>query len=169
MKSKHYILVRLYIVFALLCYAVASLADAQQGKQQSLIAPDFTFSEISGEEYTLSEKVSGKPALLYFWATWCPYCKKATPKIVELHNNYSDVIEVLGINVGIDDSVELTQAYIEEFDIKFPIMFDHDNSVSQSYNVFGTPVFVVISDQGKMLYRGHVYPEGIEQALQPTP
>ena len=36
-------------------------------------------SESGTEEVLLSDIVSEKPVLLYFWATWCPTCEKSIP------------------------------------------------------------------------------------------
>ncbi|MDC8829783.1 TlpA family protein disulfide reductase [Alteromonas gilva] len=144
---------------------LSGLAYAQIADDPPPPAPAFTFNSLSGEQFEMPGYQQQKPTLLYFWATWCPYCKKATPRVVALHNDYREFINVLAINVGINDSVALTQQYIEDYDITFPVMFDHDSSVSGSYGVFGTPVFVIVSDDGGILYRGHRYPDGLERAL----
>ncbi len=34
---------------------------------------------------------SGKPLLIYFWATWCLPCLKSLPEIVELKKKYPDL------------------------------------------------------------------------------
>lgn len=153
----------------ILCFLLSSglscIAVAQEQVRVVQQAPTVEFSSLSGETFTFPSNNSLKPTLLYFWATWCPYCKKATPKVVNLHTQFGDVIDVLAVNVGINDSVDNANRYIADYGITFPVAFDHDHHISQTYGVFGTPVFVIVSQSGQLLYRGHRFPDGIEQAL----
>lgn len=153
------------ILCILLLSGLSSIAVAQEQVRVVQQAPVVEFSSLFGETFTFPANDSTKPTLLYFWATWCPYCKKATPKVVNLHTQYGDVIDVLAVNVGINDSVANTNRYMTDYGITFPVAFDHDHHISQAYGVFGTPVFVIVSQSGQLLYRGHRYPDGIEQAL----
>ncbi|GGF83263.1 TlpA family protein disulfide reductase [Alteromonas lipolytica] len=153
------------IVFVLLLSGVSSIASAQEQQRTSPQAPEFEFVSLRGETFTFPASQNAKPTLLYFWATWCPYCKKVTPKVVNLHKQYGDVIDVLAVNVGINDSVANANRYINDYAMTFPVAYDHDNHISQAYGVLGTPVFVIVSQSGQLLYRGHRYPEGIEQVL----
>ncbi|NVK54216.1 MAG: TlpA family protein disulfide reductase [Alteromonadaceae bacterium] len=153
------------LLVATVIVLLSGLAYAQIAAEPPPSAPSFTFSSLTGEQFDMPGFNQDKPTLLYFWATWCPYCKKATPRVVALHNDYGELIDVLAINVGINDSVALTKKYIQDYAITFPVMFDHDSNVSASYGVFGTPVFVIVSADGGILYRGHRYPDGLERAL----
>ena len=149
----------------LLLLAVNWPAAAQEQRPAVQQAPSFHFSGLNGESFDFPVQRADKPTLLYFWATWCPYCKKATPRVVKLHEQFSEQINVLAVNVGINDSVVKAQQYLRDYDIHFPVAFDHESRISQAYHVFGTPVFVIVSQSGQILYRGHRYPDGIEQAL----
>ena len=133
---------------------------------RSIYATDITFSDISGDKFALSERWKVKPVLLYFWATWCPYCKVATPKVVKLNEKYSEFIDVLAINIGVNDSLPNTHKYIRDYQINYPVMFDETSQVSALFNVVGTPVFVIISVKGEILYRSHRYPEEVEATFE---
>ena len=42
----------------------------------------FELANLDGQPVSLSQQ-KGKVVLLYFWATWCPYCEKELPTAIE--------------------------------------------------------------------------------------
>jgi len=47
----------------------------------------------------LSEEVRRQPFILFFWATWCPYCKALMPHLQSLRFEYGDRVKILAINL----------------------------------------------------------------------
>ena len=156
-----------FVFYVSMFFSVVALnVIGEELTSSSTQAPDFNFIALSGEQLSLSQLLETKPVMLYFWATWCPYCKKETPNLVNFYEKFAHKITVVGINVGVNDSLAKIDGYVQEFQINFPIIFDDKNIISPSYGVQGTPVFVVISQTQQILYRGHRFPVGIEQALE---
>lgn len=62
------------------------------------IFPDFSFIDFEGRAHRLSD-YAGKRVLLDFWATWCPPCIDAIPKLRALH---AGGLEIVGMNVDRD-------------------------------------------------------------------
>ena len=155
--------------FSLAAWAPFSSYAQQANIASEALAPDLTpnltFNSVNGETFSLQQRWEQKPVLLYFWATWCPYCKKATPAVTALHNDYGDSIDVLGVNVAINDTQEKMHAYLHDYAMDFPVMFDESAELTSEFLVNGTPVFVVLSQHGEILYRSHRYPAGIEAVL----
>ena len=159
-------ILKIFNLFIILALLISFKINAQEHNSQAVIAENFSAMDIYGEEIVLSQQLAAKPVMLYFWATWCPYCKKETPKLVTFNKNFAEKINVIGINVGVNDSVAKIHDYVREFDVNFPIVYDESQLISPAYGVNGTPVFVVISQSQQILYRGHRFPAGIEQALE---
>ena len=44
-------------------------------------AADWTLTSADGVPVTLGEAVVEQPVILFFWATWCPYCKARMPHL----------------------------------------------------------------------------------------
>jgi len=108
---------------------------------------DWTLNNLAGETITLSD-YQGRPTLLIFWATWCPYCKKLLPGIAELNDKYeSQGLKVLAVNIKEDWKPEV---YWRNFGYKFDTVLEGDE-VAKIYGVKGTPGIVFIAPSGKVL------------------
>ena len=59
---------------------------------------DFKLKDMNGVDVKL-DSFKGKVILLNFWATWCGPCKAEIPSLVELQEEYTDDLVVLGFSV----------------------------------------------------------------------
>ncbi len=107
-------------------------------------APDWTLVSAEGKHIRLSEEVQQQPAILFFWATWCPYCKALMPHLQSIRLEYGHQVKVLAINFREDgDPV----AFIKDAGYDFTVLPDGDD-VAAAYRVHGTPgVIIVDGDQ----------------------
>jgi thiol-disulfide isomerase/thioredoxin len=53
-------------------------------------APAYDVSEYVGAKPPTIKELNGRPALLFFWAHWCPDCKAMAPVLAELQAAYKD-------------------------------------------------------------------------------
>lgn len=110
--------------------------------------PDFTLESLEGERISLSSYEGVSPVLLFFWATWCPYCLREIPRITELRDRYDrSQLEILGIDL--QESREEVLAYARRVDVNFPVLLDRDGYVSASFGVPGVPMLVLIDKEGR--------------------
>lgn len=48
--------------------------------------------------------LDGNPAVVLFWATWCPYCKAFMPWVGDIQNDYADQgVQIVAINAKEQD------------------------------------------------------------------
>lgn len=114
-------------------------------------APSWQLATQSGKPISLSD-YQGKPVILHFWATWCPYCKKLQPKLVELEKKYqSSGIKIVSISFNEDDDAT-PQDEINERGYDF-ITAVKGESVANQYGVRGTPTTFFINREGKAVYK----------------
>src|SRR3989338_1940417 len=65
------------------------------------MAQEFSLPDIYNDTVTLNRYRDKQPVLLFFWATWCPHCRKELKVLDESYAELSkNDIEVLAINVG---------------------------------------------------------------------
>ena len=125
--------------------------DIEEGIEPGQLAPDFTLTNLDGEEVSLSD-YRDKYVLINFWTTWCPNCLAELPFLEDLQNNYPDDVKVLAVNFGED------QGTINEFmtDMEFEdfmVLIDENQAVGREYLVRGVPTNVFIDRDGTVIAR----------------
>jgi peroxiredoxin len=111
-------------------------------------APDFTLTNLDGEEVSLSD-FRGQPVILNFWATWCGPCRVEMPHLQEAFTTHQDDgVVVLGVNLTERDNPDDIPAFLDEFGLTFPIILDEAGEVARTYKVFGQPASVFVSSDG---------------------
>jgi peroxiredoxin len=128
------------------------------------VAPDFTLESRAGDRVSLAA-FKGDVVMINFWATWCGPCREEMPQLEALYQRYSDLgFTLLGVNVEEDSS--LSDAFLAEMPVSFPILFDPKNSVSALYDVVAMPSTVLIDRSGNMRFIHHGYKPGYENEYQ---
>ena len=121
--------------------------DSTFAQQQ---APSFTLLDADGNEVSFSD-YAGKPLILHFWATWCPYCERLQPGLESLYQDFkSDGLEVLAISFSEREPVD-PQRVLEERGITFKTLINGDQ-VAARYGVQGTPTTFFITRGGAVLW-----------------
>jgi len=108
---------------------------------------DWQLINLSGENVRLSE-YQGRPVLLVFWATWCPYCKKLLPGIQKLHEKYQKKgLKIIAVNIREDWKPHV---YWQNHEYTFDAVLEGDE-VAKTYGISGTPGLVFIDPNGKVM------------------
>ncbi len=118
-----------------------------------VVAPNFTLKDMDEKSYTLSD-YRGKVVMVNFWATWCPPCRRELPSMDALYQDFKDKsFTILAINQW--ESPDHVFAYMGQLEVfpGFPILFDRDSAVSQTFGVKGLPTTVLIDKRGRVVYR----------------
>jgi thiol-disulfide isomerase/thioredoxin len=114
---------------------------------------DFTLNDMNGRPVRLAD-YAGKVVLLDFWATWCGPCKVEIPGFIEMQKRLGpEGLQVLG--VSIDDTAEQLKPYAGEMGMNYPVLqgLGHDDLLDAYGPMFGIPVSVLISRDGKICAR----------------
>ena len=105
----------------------------------------FTAKTVDGKDFS-GESLAGKPALLWFWAPWCPNCQAEAPTIAEAARSAGDV-EFVG--VAAQDEVAAMQDFVRRFDLgSFTHIADTDAEVWKRFGVTYQPAYAFISSDG---------------------
>jgi peroxiredoxin len=157
-------------IFGALPFGVSALQAGEAlaaPASASAKAPEFDLPDLNGSTVSLGKYKDSKPVLLYFWATWCPYCIAARPSVIKLRNEVSqDDLEILGINVGAGDSIEKVKRFQEKYPTPFPMLYDGEGKLTQSYMVQGIPLFVLVDKSGMIRYRSNAMPSDWKKLVQ---
>ncbi|HSE14297.1 MAG TPA: TlpA disulfide reductase family protein [Candidatus Deferrimicrobium sp.] len=125
---------------------------------------DFTLRGLDGQPVSLSRFLGKKPVLLVFWATWCPECKAASPKINALHDGLSgEKVQILALDYR--ETPERVAAAVKSRGIRYPVLLDEHGDAARAFGVVGIPTYVLIGRNGTVVYRDHVLPADISRFL----
>jgi thiol-disulfide isomerase/thioredoxin len=111
------------------------------------IAPDFTLTNLTGEEVSLSD-YRGTPVMVNFWATWCPPCRAEMPLIQSYQDKFGDDFVVLAVNGG--DTLEQVQSFADANGYTLNFLLDPEISVADLYKVRGFPTSLFIDSAGNL-------------------
>lgn len=162
---------------ALLC--LASCAIGAEGEQASdrydsqllqpgATAPDFTITNAQHPGGLSLSSLRGKYVVLEFWASWCPDCRRATPAMVAMHEEYAPLgVEFIGISFDTDSAA--WQRYIEANGMAWTHYSElkawkHGTTLDGPYRVNWIPTIYLIGPDGKIA-AASISADRISQAL----
>jgi len=120
---------------------------------------------LSGQHTSLAEYKGKRPVYLKFWATWCQPCRKQMPHFEHVQKKYNGSIEVIGINLGINDSLSAVDDTIKEFGLTMSMAIDKNGDLAQAFQMLGTPYHLLFDRNMNLIYRGHEANESLDNKL----
>ncbi len=103
---------------------------------------DVTLSD--GSRYTLSE---GKPAVIHFWATWCPTCKLEAANIERISKKYN--VLTIAVNSGSDEKIS---DYLSERGLTFRVLNDRKGVWAKKFHVEAFPTTFIYDSSGELKF-----------------
>ncbi|MEU4293163.1 redoxin family protein [Kribbella sp. NPDC026596] len=113
---------------------------------------DFTARTITGATFD-GRRLAGKPAVLWFWAPWCPTCRAQSGWVSALAEKYAGKVNVVGVG-GLDES-----GAIRDFGSKlssFPQLDDARGAVWTRFGVIVQSSYVVLDRDGRVTFQGYL-------------
>jgi len=129
-------------------------ATDDAGEAPLLADHDATVYTVDGEAVTLTRIADGRPLVINFWATWCPYCVEELPDFQEIVADYSGRVSFCFLDVtdGSRETVELAAAFLEENGYSdLPAYYDTDLAASIEYGSSSLPTTVVVNGDGEII------------------
>ena len=111
-------------------------------------------------------QLEGTPVLVNFWGSWCPPCRVEMPRLVAAHAEFGDRVQFLGVDI-LDSRTE-ARAFMEEFEMTFPSVFDVPDAIKTSLGQFGQPVTVFFRSDGtfSFAYTGPIPEDDLRRHLE---
>ena len=139
----------------------------------SAVAPSAMNARIvteQGDAITISEIADGRPAVVTFWATWCPFCIDELPDLEELRAQYGDRIAFIYIDAadGDRETVEGAAAWLAENGYaELPAYYDTEEAAAKAFALGYLPTPILISSDGRVadMIEESIDPEELREAL----
>ena len=151
--------------FGLVCLAVFSFVYTCAATELSHAAPDWSLDTAAGETVSFHAHAEARPAVLLFWATWCPYCRALLPHLETLHDEFkARGARFYALNIWEDGDAS---AYFREHGYEIPLILAAD-MIAEEYGVKGTPGVFVTDRSHRISYVRNkgTPPEAVEAAVR---
>lgn len=150
---------RVLSAFALLAAVALPVAAQAPGEGGVSLAygtqaPAAELQDLEGNTVQLLDYVRGRPAILEFWATWCPLCEELQPQLDRLQAEYGDRIAIVAVGVGVNQNPRRIRRHLEENDPGYPHLFDARGAAVRAYEASTTSIVVMLDADGRVVYTG---------------
>lgn len=137
------------IVTLFLCLITTATPGVEAGDD----APAWRGTDLlTGSQVQFPEILGNKPAVLVFWATWCPYCKAFMPYVKQLQADYEKYgVQIISFN-ALERDIGDPKAYVESLNFPFIAIAAADN-IAEQYGVKYIPGLMVVDANGVITYR----------------
>ena len=126
-------------------------------------APDFTSRTLKGKHIQLS-KVKAGHTLLVFWASWCPHCTAALPKLEKYYDPaHPEKLQIIAVSV--DDSRKPVEREIKKEGYQWINIAEQkgwDSPIAEEYGISSTPTFFLLDKDKKIVAK----PGGISEVVR---
>jgi thiol-disulfide isomerase/thioredoxin len=127
--------------------------------------PDFAVTDIDGKSISTAD-FKGRYVLLDFWGSWCTWCRKASPKLVKLYNEYQHK-NVLVVGLAWDPDHESWKKAIKNDGMtwRHANLYDH-REVKDLFCISAFPTYIFVSPEGNILANSSDFDKEIEPVMR---
>lgn len=114
-------------------------------------APPLRLNDPAGVERSLEELAAGRPTVVLFWASWCPYCKALMPHLQSLLDEFgSERVEVVAVNLWEENPEDWRPDYLAA-GYDFRVLLQGEEA-AKDWKVGATPGLFLVGADGKVLF-----------------
>lgn len=131
-------------------------------------APTFDIADDDFRQRSFGDIRDGKKAILFFWATWCPHCRR---ELQEIHRRRTELaeqdIKVMLIDIG--ENRKQVGEYMRRAGVTLNVYLDWDGRISDQFGVRGLPTYVYVDESGTITAFEHRLPNDFLALFQMAP
>lgn len=133
------------------CTLQPNVADVAPHGRVGTAAPKLSGETLDGASLAVDFKQA--KSVLVFWAAWCGPCRHEQPGLNNLVATYTaQGVKFYGVDM-LDHDRALAKAFVHEFQVSYPSLYDPSGTVAAAYEVDYPPSFVLIDQTGTVVAR----------------
>lgn len=122
----------LVVAAVALVVALAPAASAADDRLQ------FTATTLDGAPFN-GASLQGKPAVLWFWTPWCPFCNTEAPAVSQVAAANP---QVTFVGVAAHSDVAAMGNFVSKYQLNFTTLNDTDGAIWERFQVPWQPAYV---------------------------
>ena len=136
--------------------------SGQIGSKVGDIAPDFSITDVDGDQISLSQ-FKGKPVAIAFFATWCTPCQIEADRLKQLDDETGRnkfIVYQIGVDnkESLDDLKNFKSGYGNS---DWVVGFGFDTA--EQYNVRTLDTTLILDKEGNIVYRDNGIPASLDE------
>lgn len=108
----------------------------------------FTGTTLSGASFN-GASLQGKPAVLWFWTPWCPFCNAEAPGVSQVAATHPAVTFV---GIAARSDLAAMQDFVAKYSLNFTNLNDATGAIWARYNVPWQPAYVFYRADGSSTF-----------------
>lgn len=129
-------------------------------------APTAAVQSLDGKPLQLSTVTGTGPAVIEFWATWCPNCKELEPAMTAAQAKYAGRIKFVTVAVAINESIDRVRKHAAAHNMAPTVVYDADGNAASAFDAPATSYVVVINRAGQVVYTGVGGTQDLDAAIR---
>jgi len=126
------------------------------GLANTAFCGDLVLNDLKSNPVNLSS-LGGKPSVLFFWTTWCPYCRAELRALNKMYPQMEkEGVAVFAVNVG--EAGYKVERFLKDYALNIRILLDKDGQAAENYEIIGVPTYIFINKNGKVVSTEHNLP-----------
>jgi thiol-disulfide isomerase/thioredoxin len=147
--------------------APATTAVSSPGPTSAAAVPEtlrFQIMTVDGGTFD-GAALAGRPAVLWFWAAWCPRCRAAAPDVAAVQREHAGRIAVVGV-AGLRSGQDAMRRFVADRGIAgFPNLADDDGVLWRRFGVTTQEYYVIIDADGMVVHKGALSIEDLRRRV----
>lgn len=147
-----------FVFLVISFFSICCMQANEPPVRETSLAPDFSLQDLGRNTFNLSSYRDKQPVILFFWTTWCPFCRRELKMLKDIYPQLQkDGSELLAISVG--EPVYKVDNFVRGYALNFKVLLDKDIAVADAYDILGVPTYVLIDKKGRIVFRANYFPK----------
>ena len=130
---------------ALTIWLMSAIVDYWRRPEMPPEMAQMTLTDLNGYSHNLAKISQDRPIIVYFWGSWCGYCRYTSPAINQLAQE-GETVMAIALRSG---SAEKVQHYLNAQQLSFTTINDPNGDLAARWQVRVTPTIILLH-RGKM-------------------
>ncbi len=136
-----------------------AIVEDEGAEEKSPMMPNIPLTRLDGVVTSLSIVRGDKPAVINYFASWCPPCKQELPHFQKAFDEYGNEVSFIFLDAldGQRETLKTINAFIESFPFTGPVFYDN-GEFAMTFQTNSLPTTVFIDKDGRVVkgYLGFV-------------